>query len=54
MRYSSELYTSRLLFVWLRLPGAFPLTYRVAIQPEVCIRIGEGWLIQLAAMNAQR
>lgn len=26
-------------------PGAFPLTYRVAIQPEVCIRIGEGWLI---------
>lgn len=30
------------VFVWLSLPGAFPLTYRVAIQPEVCIRIGEG------------
>ena len=30
------------VFVRLLLPGAFPLTYRVVIQPEVCIRIGEG------------
>lgn len=42
------------VFVCMGLPGAFPLTYMVAIQPEVCIRLGEGRLIKLAAMNAQR
>lgn len=42
------------VFVCMGLPGAFPLTYMVAIQPEVCIRLGEGRLIELAAMNAQR